>query len=109
MQQAGLPVVSALEVGGGIALGARGGRPKVNDLHSEWLSLGVDQHDVLWLEVSVDQTQFLQLCQARQHLTKTKDKLTKFVIEYPLRYVRTMPFFLSSLFLTSLSTLQEIQ
>lgn len=72
MQQVGLPVVSALEVGGGIALGARGGRPKVNDLHSEWLSLGVDQHDVLWLEVSVDQTQFLQLCQARQHLTKDK-------------------------------------
>ena len=55
------PVVSGLQVSGANSLGDMAGRTKVNDFDSVGLSSGIHQHDVLWLQVSMDQTQRLQL------------------------------------------------
>ena len=49
-----LPIVSALEIGGRIALAAWSGRTKVDDLDSKGLSNGVHQHDVFWLQVCMN-------------------------------------------------------
>ena len=51
------PVISALEVGGTIAHRSGSRRAKVDHFDAERLSLWIDQHDVLGLQVSVNETQ----------------------------------------------------
>jgi len=65
------PVVSGLQVGGAHCLGDMAGRAKVDDLDPVGLSGRVHQHDVLRLQVGVDQTQTLQLLQSSGDLHAT--------------------------------------
>ena len=44
------------------------GGAEVDDLHTVRLSEGIHQHDILWLQISVDQPQALQLHQGCGHL-----------------------------------------
>lgn len=62
------PVVSGLQVGGAHRLGHVARRAKIDDFDSVRLSQRVHQHDVLRLQVGVDQAQALQLHQRRGHL-----------------------------------------
>lgn len=66
------PVVSGLQVGGAHRLGHVARRAEINDLDSVRLSQRVHQHDVLRLQVGVDQAQALQLHQRRGHLLQNR-------------------------------------
>lgn len=48
------------------------GRPEVDDLDPVWLSHGIQQHDVLRLEICVDQPQLFQLQESREHLLRNR-------------------------------------
>ena len=62
------PVVAGLEVRRAHRLRDVTRRTEVDDLDAEREADGVDEHDVLGLEVSMDQSEVLQLEQRRQHL-----------------------------------------
>lgn len=62
------PVISGLQVGGANRFGDVAGGAKVDDLHPVRLPQRVHQHDVLGLQVGVDQAQALQLHQSSGHL-----------------------------------------
>ena len=62
-------VVARLEVRVADGLAHVAGRPEVDHLDSVRLPHGVHQHDVLWLQVGVDQTELLQFQQSGENLT----------------------------------------
>ena len=62
------PIVARLEVRRTDRLRDVTGRTEVDDLDTEREADGVDQHDVLGLQVGVNQTKILQLEQRRQNL-----------------------------------------
>lgn len=63
-----LPVVSGLQISGADRFGNMAGRPKVNDFDSVGLPRRVHEHNVLRLQVGVDQPQAPQLHQSCRHL-----------------------------------------
>ena len=56
-----LPVISGLKVGRTHSFRHMASRTKVYDLDPIWLSGWVYQHDVLWFEISMNQSQAFQL------------------------------------------------
>ena len=62
------PVISRLQVGVVGNVGHETSGAKVDDLDTKWPLHGIYEHDVLGLEVRVDQTQGLQLGQGNQYL-----------------------------------------
>ena len=48
------------------------GRPKVNHLYTVRITQWINKHDVLWLQISMNKTEALQLGQRRQNLLRNR-------------------------------------